>query len=218
MANITVKYSGVTKVMAQPGQNMPAARAGGATGGAWQQNPPIRTLEELATSSATFRGEAEIVLKYKDVVKQTLRNAVRRTRSCVLRYEHIYEEIHNIIEDEDEAWEVENAAYAVLNDVKIDDIVVYKIYVNEDSSENDVLVVLFGEELTEREVEILKKVASLFDTKFYDVFDEEDGQFYDATPLSAHERNEVYTVLHNLVMKWTSCFDVIEELEKEEEP
>jgi len=217
MANITVKYLGVTKVMTQSGQNK-AAGAAGAQGGAWQQNPPIRTLEELVTGKTLLREEAEIVLKYKDVVKQALRNAVKNARSCVLRYEYIYDEIHSLIEDEDEAWGVENAAYAVLNDVKIDDVVVYKIYVHEDSSENDVLVVLFGEELSSRQIKILEEVASLFDTKFYDVFDKEDGQFYDATPIGAYERNEVYTVLHNLVMKWTSCFDVIEELEKEEEP
>ena len=47
MTNITVKYSGVTKAMAHEGQNMPATRAGGAQGGAWQQNPPRFSSAEI---------------------------------------------------------------------------------------------------------------------------------------------------------------------------
>jgi len=178
----------------------------------------VDSLEALAAGKALLREDAEIVLKYKDVVKQALINAVKRARSCVLRYEYVYDEIHNIIEDEDEAREVESAAWATLRDVKIDDIVVYKIYTDEDTSENDVVVVLFDEKLTHRQLKILEEVASLYAVGEYeyDVYDREDGRFYDAVT-SRYKRDEVYTVLHNLVQMWTNCRSVIEELEEEDE-
>jgi hypothetical protein len=181
----------------------------------------IPTLEEVVEKEKarySWRGEElELLLKYKDVVKQALLNAIRKTRSCVLRYEYIYDEIYALIEDEDVAWNVENALYGVIYGVRIDDIVTYKIYVDEDDSHNDVIVVLVGDELSERQVEMLKRIADLFATERYDVFSKEEGQFYDATPIAPYERYEVYTVLHNLVCAWTNCREVIEELEKEED-
>ena len=170
----------------------------------------VVTLEEVVKKEMSkcswCREELELLLKYKDVVKQAVLNAIRKTRSCVLRYEYIYDEIYSLIDDEDTAWSVENAFYTVLasDGLKIDDVVVYKIYVDEDESTNDIVVALIGELLTKQQVETLREIAELIATKKYDRFDEEEEEFYDATPISAYERVEVYTVLHNLVCMWTN--------------
>jgi hypothetical protein len=181
----------------------------------------IPTLEEVVEKEKTkcswCREELELLLKYKNIVKQALLNAVRNIRSCVLYYEYVYDEIHSLIDDKDVAWSVENAFYlALVNDgVKIDNIVVYLVYVDEDESTNDVVVVLVDDELTERQIKTLEEIAELFARKRYDKFDEEEGRFYDATPVGAHERTEVYVTMHNLVCMWTNCRDIIEVLEVE---
>jgi hypothetical protein len=181
----------------------------------------IPTLEEVVEKEKTkcswCREELELLLKYKDVVKRALLNAIKKTRSCVLYYEYIYDEIYSLIDDEDVAWSVENSLYGVIYGVRVDDVVTYKIYVDEDESINDIVVVLVGDELTEQQVKMLKDIAELLAAKQYDRFSEEERQFYDATPLGVYERIEVYTVLHNLVCTWTNCRDVIEELEEEDE-
>jgi hypothetical protein len=181
----------------------------------------VPTLEEVVEKEKSkypwYGEELELLLQYKDTIKQALLNAIRRARSCVLRYEYIYDEIYALIEDEDVAWSVENALYGVIGPVKIDDITVYKIYVDENESTNDVVVALIGDELTEQQLEMLKEIAELLATRRYDRFGEEEGRFYDATPIGAHERNEVYVTMHNLVCMWTNCRDIIEELEREEE-
>ena len=184
---------------------------------------PIPTLEEVVEKEGKgcswCREDFEFLLRYKDVVKQALLNAVRKARSCVLRYEYIYDEIYSLIDDEDVAWHVENAFSMSLigNGVRIDDVVVYRVYVDEDTSENDIVVVLVSDRLMSRQVEILKEIAELFATKKYDRFDDREKRFYDATPISAYERNEVYTVMHNLVCMWTNCHTIAQE-EDEEEP
>jgi hypothetical protein len=181
----------------------------------------VPTLEEVVEKEKTrypwYGKELELLLQYKDTIKQALLNAIRRARSCVLRYEYIYDEIHSLIDDEDVASDVEDALYGVIYRVRIDDIVTYKIYVDEDDSNNDIIVVLVNDELTEQQVEMLKVIAELLATKRYDRFSEEERRFYDATPISPYERVEVYTVLHNLVCAWTNCRDVVEELGKEED-
>jgi hypothetical protein len=183
--------------------------------------PVVSTLEEVVEKKKTrcswCREELELLLKYKDVVKQALLNAIKKARSYVLRYEYIYDEIYSLIDDEDVAWSVENAFYALCDGVKIDDVVVYKIYVDEDESINDVVVVLVGDELTAQQLKMLEEIAELFAAKKYDKFGDEEGRFYDATPIGAHERVEVYTVLHNLVCMWTNCRNVVKELEEDEE-
>ena len=174
----------------------------------------VPTLEELVEKEKARypwqSEELELLLRYKDVIKQALLNAVKRARSCVLYYEYIYDEIHSLIDDEDVAATVEDTLYGVIYGVRIGDVVTYKIYVDEDDSHNDIVVVLVGDELTERQVEMLKEIAELLATKRYDKFSEEDGRFYDGTPTTPYERGEVYTVLHNLVCMWTNCRDVVE--------
>jgi len=183
----------------------------------------VPRLEEVAEKEGVgcswCREEFELLLRHKDVVKQALLNAVKKARSCVLRYEYIYDEIYSLIDDEDVAWNVEDAFYLSLvgDGVKIDDVTVYKIYVDEDESTNDIVAVLVGEQLTAQQFEMLKEIAELFATRRYDKFDDKEGRFYDATPISAYERNEVYTVMHNLVCMWTNCRDVIKELEEDED-
>jgi hypothetical protein len=171
-------------------------------------------IEELVNNSL-YKENAEVVLEYKDVVKQALVNAVRKTRSYVLRYEYVYDEIYDLIEDEDEAWTVENAVYGILGGyaVKIDDVIVYKIYVDEDTSENDIIVVLPDVELSERQLKMLEEIAELFATKTYYDFSNDEKRFYDATPIAAYERDEVYIVLHNLVCMWIGCDELMEEEE-----
>jgi hypothetical protein len=180
--------------------------------------PFVRTIEELA-NNALYKEAAEVVLEYKDVVKQALVNVVRKTRSYVLRYEYVYDEIYDLIEDEDEAWTVENAVYGILGGyaVKIDDVIVYKIYVDEDTSENDIIVVLPDVELSERQLKMLEEIAELFATKTYYDFSSDEQRFYDATPIAAYERNEVYIVLHNLVCMWIGCDELMEEEQEEYE-
>jgi hypothetical protein len=201
-----------------------APQGAGARGGPGNRTPAQNgvaleeTVKKEMLKCSWCREELELLLKYKDVVKQAVLNAIRKTRSCVLRYEYIYDEIYSLIDDEDVARSVENAFYTVLTSggLRIDDVVVYKIYVDEDESTNDIVVALVGESLTEKQIEMLREIAELFATKKYDRFDEEE-EFYDATPISAYERTEVYTTLHNLVCMWTNCRDVIEELGREED-
>jgi len=80
-----------------------------------------------------------------------------------------------------------------------------------------VLVAAFDKELTKRQVEVLREVALLFDTKLYDRFNDEEQKFYNASPIGRRKRVEVYTVMHNLVNTWTNCRGVIRELEEEEQ-
>jgi len=74
--------------------------------------------------------------------------------------------------------------------------------------------VVFDKELTKRQVEGLREVALLFDTKLYDRFNDEEQKFYNASPISRRKRVEVYTVMHNLVNAWTNCRDVIKKNEE----
>ncbi len=171
------------------------------------------SVEELATSG-WLKEDAEVVLKHKDVIKQVLINAVKKARSCVLRYEYVLDEIYALVRDDDEAWLIDVSFYSILilTNIKIDDIAVYKIYADESDATNDVLVVLFGKELTKRQAEVLSEVASLFKTKLYDRFSGKEGKFYDAPPIS--RRAEVYRVMHNLVNTWTNCLDAVKKIEQ----
>ena len=175
-------------------------------------------IEELA-ASGWLKEDVETVLRYKDVIKQALRSAVAKARSCVLRYERIADEIYVLMSNDDEAWRTDISFYSILilAHVKIDDVVVHKIYADGNEGADDVLAVLFGgKQLTKRQIELLKEVAQLLSAKFYDKFDDKEEKFYDATPISRHKRNEVYTVVHNLVNTWTNCRGVIRDEEEEQ--
>lgn len=148
----------------------------------------------------------DIVNKYQSEIRQAIVNAVRITRSCVLFYSDVSLELERLIDDRDVFKQVDMALREVIDGFKLDDVVVHRIYRDPDSSSNDVVVVDFGNKLTNRQLDILREVAELFNTDFYDRFSEADYTFYDATPLFNHDRYEIYTTLHNLVRKWTGCY------------
>jgi len=160
------------------------APAGGARGGARQQNPPA-------------------VEKYQKEIRQAVINAVESTGSCVLFYSDITMELERLIDDRELYRLVEGALWESIDGLKLGDITTYRIYQDVDTSSNDVIVVTFGEGLTEKQLYILQEIAELFGTDFYDRYGEADGVFYDAMPLYHRDRTEVYTVLHNLVKMWT---------------
>ena len=176
------------------------------------------SVEELV-ASGWLKEDAEVVLKYKDVIKQVLVNAVKKARSCVLRYEYVLDEMYALVRNDDEAWRIDVSLYSILilTNIKIDGVAVYKIYADKSDATNDVLVAAFDKELTKRQVEVLREVALLFDMKLYDRFNDEEQKFYNASPISRYKRVEVYTVMHNLVNTWTNCCGVIRELEEEEQ-
>jgi hypothetical protein len=166
------------------------AQDGGAVGGARQQNPPV---------------VIQYHIQYQNEIRKAIVNAVKETRSCVLFYRDIYYWLEKVFDDEDTFKKVEGALWSVLDGLRLGDMALYKIYVDPDESFHEVVVVTFGRELSEEQVKILREVASLFSTDFYDRYGEADGQFYDATPLYFYGRTEIYTTLHNLVRKWVSC-------------
>jgi len=170
-----------------------------------ERAPPLVSVEELAASKDEWlREAAEVVVRHRDTVKQALVNAMNKVRSCVLRYEYIHNEIYAAIKDQDEAWQVDSAVHSILDRLRIDDIVAYKIYDDPDDYTNDVFVVLFRELCKER-VAMLEEIATLFAVEFYHKFDKKEGRFYDAMPVDSRGRDEVYTTLHNLVCMWTYC-------------
>jgi hypothetical protein len=151
--------------------------------------------------------EQNLIEKYQKEIREAVLNAVKSVKSCVLFYRDIYNALSEVIKDEETFSEVEGALWLGLHGLKLGDVVLYKIYVDPDDSSNEVVVVGLGWELSEKQLEVLEEVASLFGTEFYDRYDQGGEQFYDAMPLFHSHRTEVYTVLHNLVKLWTGCSD-----------
>jgi hypothetical protein len=149
--------------------------------------------------------ELELVRKYQNEIRRAVANAVKKTRSCVLFYRDIYYELKEVLRDEETFELVENALWSVLDGLRLCDVTLYKIYSDTEESFHEVVVATFGRELTEDQLRMLREVASLFGTDFYDRYGETDGQFYDAMPLFHQHREEVYVVLHNLLKMWTGC-------------
>jgi len=152
----------------------------------WEYKTP--TLEELAKRQWWLAENVAYVLRYKEVVKRALVNAVERERSCVVRYRYVYEEVLKAPELGADAEEFERLLYPVLNSVKIDEIVVYRIFQDMRDDMDDVLVVLSGAELDRGQVEALRGVASLLRGRLYGI-----------------RRRGVYAVLQNLVCRWARC-------------
>jgi hypothetical protein len=141
MTDITVKYSGVTTVMAQSGQNK-AANAAGAVGGARQQNPPVdsRILEAIIRA----------VFKYD---------------SFVLKYAWIEKELRSIVNNEDEFRVLEEKMYEhiVYSGIKN----VSMIYYHEDAVDNNVVVVAPCT-LSNEQFATLEELADLYDYAGYE--------------------------------------------------
>jgi len=167
-----------------------------------------------ATVNPTGR---EIVEKYKQEIREAVIRAVRSTKSCVLFYRDIYDELEKLFDDREVFRQVENALWESLDGLRLGDFTIHKIYVDADESFNEVVVVDFGNRLNDRQLDILREVASLFNTEFYDRYSEAEYMFYDATPLFNRDRYEIYTTLHNLARMWLGCDWLFDDEGDEEE-
>jgi len=141
MANITVKYLGVTTVMAQSGQNK-AAGAAGAVGGAWQQNPPV---------------DSRII--------EAIIRAVYRYDSFVLKYAWIEKELRSIVGNENELRALEEKMYEHLMNGEIKNVSV--VYYHEDAVDNNVVVVAPCT-LSNEQWMILEGLADMYDYAGYE--------------------------------------------------
>jgi hypothetical protein len=171
MLNITVIYSGVTKVMAQLGQNMAPQGAGASGGATWQQN---------SAPNIDKRGVIAII------------NAITKRRSFAVWYGDVYDALSELIDDDDEFYEIENKLYEDIVDGKIKNV--YRFWGPCDDSECDIIVVS-PIELTEEKLKILRELTQLYNFKGY------DGD--------REEREEMTQTIHNLVKMWSSsCLEM----------
>jgi hypothetical protein len=159
----------------------------------------------MATENFQTQTELQIVQKYQNKIREAVVNAIRSVRSCVLFYRDIYYELAELFDDEETFRQVEGALWSVIDGLRLGDVVLYKIYSDPEESFRDVVVVAFGRELTDKQLYVLREVASLFGADFYDRYNEGEGQFFDSMPIYSEHREEVYTTLHNLVKMWTGC-------------
>jgi hypothetical protein len=166
------------------------APAGGAVGGARQQNPPA---------------ELQLIEKYQNEIRGAVLNAVRTVRSCVVFYSDIYFALGEVIKDEETFRQVEDALWSVIDGLRLGDMTLYKIYSDAEDSFRDVVAVAFRRKLDEEQLKILREVASLFGADYYDRYNEGEEQFFDSMPIHGEHRTEVYVVLHNLMRMWTGC-------------
>ena len=159
----------------------------------------------MATKNSQTKPEMEIIEKYQDKIREAILNAVKSVRSCVLFYSDIYFALGGVIKDEDTFRQVENALWANIDGLKLDNMTLYKIYSDSEDSFLDVIVVRFGKELSDKQLYVLREVASIFGDDSYDRYSEGEEQFFDSMPIYGEHRTEVYTTLHNLMRMWTGC-------------
>jgi len=113
--------------------------------------------------------------------------ALAKRKSFAVWYGDIYDELRNIIEDDDEFHEVENKLYEDIVDGKIRNM--YRFWGTCDASECDIIIVTpVG--LDESQLKIVKELTGLYRFKGYDG-DEE-------------EREELTLTIHNLIKAWSS--------------
>jgi len=113
--------------------------------------------------------------------------AVLKNKSYVLWYGDIYDELRDMIENDDEFHEVENKLYEDVVNGRIKNV--YRFWGTCDSSECDIIIIS-PFELDERRLKIIEELAELYSFKGYD--GDED------------EREELTQTLHNLIKKWAS--------------
>jgi hypothetical protein len=152
--------------MAQEGQNMAPNGAGAAGAG-------------LATE------QAPVDIDKREII--AIINAVAKRRSFVVWYGDIYDELRELIEDDDEFHEVENKLYDDIVERRIKNM--YRFWGACDDSECDIVIVS-PIELTEEQLNILRELSNLYSFKGYD--GDED------------EREELSTTIHNLIKMWAS--------------
>jgi len=142
MTDITVKYSGVTKAMAQSGQDMAAERAAGAAGAG------------LATEQAPDKRILEAIIR-----------AVYRYDSFVLKYAWIEKELRSIVDNEDEYKALEEKMYELIANGEIRNVGIIFRHVD---SIGDSVVAVAPCTLTETQWEELEELADLYDYAGYE--------------------------------------------------
>jgi len=113
--------------------------------------------------------------------------AVTEKRSFVVWYGDIYNQLRDMIDDDDEFHEIENKLYEDIVEGRIKNV--YRFWGTCDDSECDIVVVS-PVELDERQPKIIEELTKLYRFKGYD--GDED------------EREELTQTLHNLIKKWAS--------------
>jgi hypothetical protein len=146
-----------------------------------------------------------IIEKHQTEIAQAVVNAAKSVHSCVLFYKDVYHNLESVFNDKKTFREVESALRKAVDGLRLGGMTIYKIFSDPDSDFSEVLVVLPGIELSKEQIRVLKEVASLFAADPYYRYNEAEGEFFDAMPLYLYDRDEVYTVLHNLIEKWVGC-------------
>ena len=113
--------------------------------------------------------------------------AITKKRSFVLWYGDIYDELRDLIEDDDEFHEIENKLYEDIVEGRIKNV--YRFWGPCGDSECDIIVVS-PLELDESQLKMLEELSQLYSFKGYD--GDED------------EREELTLTLHNLIKMWSS--------------
>jgi len=162
---------------------------------------------ELKNSQTQTQTQTELqtIEKYKDRIREAIIGAVKSVGGCVLFYRDVYYELKEVFDDEETFEKVEGALWSAIDGLKLSEITLYKIYSDPEESFHDVVVATFGRELTDKQLYVLREVASLFGVDFYDRYNEGEGQFFESMPIYDEHRWEVYVTLHNLVKMWTGC-------------
>ena len=113
--------------------------------------------------------------------------AIEKKRSFVVWYGDIYDELYEMIDDDDEFHETENKLYEDIVAGRIKNV--HRFWGACDASECDI-VVASPVELDESQLKMLKELAELYSFKGYE--GDED------------EREELTLTLHNLIKMWSS--------------
>ena len=138
--------------MAQSGQDMPAGQAGGASAGAWQQNPAENKRE----------------IDKREII--AIARAVAARRSYVVEYADIYDALRDVVEDDDEFDELEDKLYDDIVEGRIKNV--YRFWGKCDSSECDIIIVT-PDELSERRLKIIEELVELYRFRPYDCDEDE---------------------------------------------
>ena len=137
--------------MPEQGINVPAVEAGGASAGAWQQNPAEIDKREI----------------------MAIARAVVEKRSYVVKYIDIYNALRDIVEDDDEFHELENKLYDDIVEGRIENV--YRFGGKCDDSDCDVVIVTPGE-LSEKQLKIIEELIELYTFRLYDGDEDERSE------------------------------------------
>jgi hypothetical protein len=123
--------------------------------------------------------------------------ALAQRRSFVVWYGDIYDQLRDMIENDDEFHEVENKLYEDIVESRIKNV--YRFWGTCDDSDCDIVIVS-PRELSDGELKIVEELTQLYRFKGYD--GDED------------EREEMTQTLHNLIKMWNSgCLKMSEPAE-----